>query len=67
MFNEVVAKREELINHVQTLVEQGEQATEQLNKRKEERKAELLAQTKRNEVELTKIRQENSVMEQKSN
>lgn len=52
MFNEVVAKREDLINKVQTLVEQGERATEQLNKKKEEKKVELHAESKKNEVDL---------------
>lgn len=67
MFNEVVAKREDLINQVQILVEQGEKATEHLNKKREERKAQLAAESKQNEVELQRIRKENSALEQKSN
>ena len=67
LFNEVVSKREELISQVQSLVEQGERATELLNKRKEERKSDLQAENKRNEFDLQKIRQENGMLEQKSN
>lgn len=67
LFNEVVAQREELIDQVQSLVEQGELATEQLNRKKEEKKAELQKESKRIDQELKLERDKITVLEQKTN
>ena len=52
LYKEVVAQREDLIDQVQTLVEQADLATEQLNRKKEERKEALAKETKRFDQEL---------------
>ena len=67
LFREVVNKREELISQVQMLVEQGAKETEYLNRKREERKAELTTETKRIDMELTNDRKQVSQLEQKSN
>ena len=49
------------------LVEQGAKETEYLNRKREERKAELNTETKRIDMELTNDRKQVSQLEQKSN
>ena len=49
------------------LVEQGAKETEYLNRKREERKAELTTETKRIDMELTNDRKQVSQLEQKSN